>query len=86
VGQAVIDGQLANAWNPSELRGAIELGSNPKGSLLLLSIDLPLAGKFDGLPDQIFILLDGTAFSGSGRSLVIRERRSPIQPTQRRRR
>ena len=62
VGQASVDGQLDGASNPSMLRGAVELSSNPKGSLLLLTIDLPLAGKFDGLPDQTFILLDGTQF------------------------
>jgi hypothetical protein len=56
------------------LRGAIEVSSSPDGTLLILTIDLPLDGKFDGLPDQAFILVEGKEFidrvKGRGTVLV----------------
>jgi hypothetical protein len=62
VGDASGGGQLAGKSYPLPLSGTIELSSTLSGALLLLTVDLPLAGKFDGLADQAFILLDGTQF------------------------
>jgi hypothetical protein len=62
VGDESAGGQLAGKSYPLPLSGTIELSSTPSGALLLLTIDLPLAGTFDGLADQVFILLDGTQF------------------------
>jgi hypothetical protein len=62
VGSAFAGGQFAGKVYPLPLSGTIELSSTPSGALLLLTVDLPLAGKFDGLPDQALILLGGSQF------------------------
>ena len=43
-----------------DARGVVEVGSDPRGAWVLVTIDIPVDGKADGLTEHTFVLLDAS--------------------------